>query len=75
MFVTFLYQPFVCDKWQHEHNHTDNVVKPYETMYFCTVRLLMKLGRIYSSAPVFKGNRFQELPRLRETSDNTERYI
>jgi hypothetical protein len=58
MFVTFLRQPFVCDKWQHEHKHTDNVVTPYETMYFCTVRLLMKLSRIYSTAPVSTGNRF-----------------
>jgi hypothetical protein len=30
---------------------------------------------IYSSAPVSTGNTFQDLPRLRETADNTERYI
>jgi hypothetical protein len=29
----------------------------------------------YSSAPVYTGNTFQHLPRLRETTDNTERYI
>jgi hypothetical protein len=29
----------------------------------------------YSSAPVFTGNMFQDLPRLRETADNTDRYI
>jgi hypothetical protein len=29
----------------------------------------------YSSAPVFTGNTFQDLPRLCETADNTERYI
>jgi hypothetical protein len=29
----------------------------------------------YSSAPVFTGNTSQGLPRLRETADNTERYI
>jgi hypothetical protein len=29
----------------------------------------------YSSAPVSTGNTFQDLPRLRETADNTERYI
>jgi hypothetical protein len=28
----------------------------------------------YSSAPVSTGNTFQDLPRLRETADNTERY-
>jgi hypothetical protein len=30
---------------------------------------------LYSSAPVFTGNTFQDLPRLCETADNTERYI
>jgi hypothetical protein len=30
---------------------------------------------IYSSAPVSTGNTFQDLPRLREIADNTERYI
>jgi hypothetical protein len=30
---------------------------------------------MYSSAAVSTGNSFQELPRLRETADNTERYI
>jgi hypothetical protein len=30
---------------------------------------------IYSSAPVLTGNTFQDLPRLRETTDNTEGYI
>jgi hypothetical protein len=29
----------------------------------------------YSSAPVSTCNTFQDLPRLRETADNTERYI
>jgi hypothetical protein len=29
----------------------------------------------YSSAPVSTGNTFQDLPRLRETADNAERYI
>jgi hypothetical protein len=29
----------------------------------------------YSSAPISTGNTFQDLPRLRETADNTERYI
>jgi hypothetical protein len=29
----------------------------------------------YSSAPVSTGNTFQELARLLETTDNTERYI
>jgi hypothetical protein len=28
----------------------------------------------YSNAPVFTGNTFQDLPRLSETTDNTERY-
>jgi hypothetical protein len=32
-------------------------------------------SRIYVSAPVFTGNTFQDLPRLRETADNTKRYI
>jgi hypothetical protein len=31
--------------------------------------------QIYSSAPVFTGNTFQDLPRIHETADNTERYI
>jgi hypothetical protein len=30
---------------------------------------------IYSSAPVSTGNTFQDLPRLRETAVNNERYI
>jgi hypothetical protein len=29
----------------------------------------------YSSAPVSTGNTFQDQQRLRETADNTERYI
>jgi hypothetical protein len=29
----------------------------------------------YSSAPVSTGNTFLDLPRLRETADNTESYI
>jgi hypothetical protein len=29
----------------------------------------------YCSAPVFAGNTFQDLPLLRETADNTERYM
>jgi hypothetical protein len=29
----------------------------------------------YISAPVSTGNTFQDLPRLREIADNTERYI
>jgi hypothetical protein len=32
-------------------------------------------GSKYSSAPVSTGNTFQDLPRLRETVDNTESYI
>jgi hypothetical protein len=30
---------------------------------------------VYSSAPVSTGNTFQDLTRLRETADNTERYV
>jgi hypothetical protein len=30
---------------------------------------------LYSSAPVTTVNTFQDLPQLRETADNTERYI
>jgi hypothetical protein len=29
----------------------------------------------YRCAPISAGNTFQDLPRLRETADNTERYI
>jgi hypothetical protein len=29
----------------------------------------------YSSAPVSAGNTFRDLPRLRETADDTEHYI
>jgi hypothetical protein len=29
----------------------------------------------YSSAPVSMGSTFEDLSRLRETADNTERYI
>jgi hypothetical protein len=29
----------------------------------------------YSSAPIFMCNTFQNLPQLRETMDNTKRYI
>jgi hypothetical protein len=31
--------------------------------------------RIYRCAPVSMGNTFQDLPRLRETANNTKRYI
>jgi hypothetical protein len=31
--------------------------------------------KIEGSAPVSTGNTFQDLPRLRQTTDNTERYI
>jgi hypothetical protein len=34
-----------------------------------------KSVEMYSSAPVPTGNTFQDLPRLHETTDNTERYI
>jgi hypothetical protein len=30
---------------------------------------------MYRCSPVSTGNMFQDLPRLRETADNTERYI
>jgi hypothetical protein len=30
---------------------------------------------LYTSAPVSTGNTLQDLPRLRETSYNTERYL
>jgi hypothetical protein len=29
---------------------------------------------VYSGATVFTGNKYQNLPQLRETADNTERY-
>jgi hypothetical protein len=32
-------------------------------------------GEKYRCGPVSTGNTFQDLPRLRETADNTERYI
>jgi hypothetical protein len=37
----------------------------------------MKLhgDKMYVSALEITGNTFQDLPRLRETTDNTERYI
>jgi hypothetical protein len=36
---------------------------------------LKQLPFKYSSAPVSVGNMFQDLLRLRETTDNTERYM
>jgi hypothetical protein len=36
---------------------------------------MYKLNNIYSSAPVPTGNTFQDLLRVCETADNTERYI
>jgi hypothetical protein len=39
--------------------------KPYITIH----------KNIYRCASVFTGNRFQDLPRLRKTADNTESYI
>jgi hypothetical protein len=36
---------------------------------------LRALYSVYRCAPIFAGNKFQDLPRLRETADNTERYI
>jgi hypothetical protein len=37
----------------------------------------MKVARIFKIqvCPVSTGNTFQDLPRLNETADNTERYI
>jgi hypothetical protein len=32
------------------------------------------MRQVYSSATVFVGNVFQDLPWLHETADNTERY-
>jgi hypothetical protein len=43
-----------------------------------TVMMVISLVQVldkYPSAPVSTGNTFQGLPRLRETVDNTERYI
>jgi hypothetical protein len=37
-------------------------------------KLLPLWAAVYSSAPVFTGNTFQDLPRLLETANNTERY-
>jgi hypothetical protein len=34
-----------------------------------------RLSSVYISAPVSRGNKVQDLPRLCETKDNTERYI
>jgi hypothetical protein len=44
---------------------------------FISVDSCAALGTIqkYSSVAVSSGNTFQDLPRLRETADNTERYI
>jgi hypothetical protein len=39
-------------------------------MYICVCCYLD-----YSSAPVSMGNTFQDLPWLRKTTDNTERYF
>jgi hypothetical protein len=35
---------------------------------------ILGVNKQHSSAPVSTGNTFQDLPRLRETADNTERY-
>jgi hypothetical protein len=56
------------------------VVNVFE-LYLATLKQHLNLNptnvihNIYSSAPVYAGNIFQDLPRLRETADNTERYI
>jgi hypothetical protein len=39
-------------------------------IYSCVRRYILS-----SRAPKSKGNTFQDLPRLGETADNTERYI
>jgi hypothetical protein len=39
------------------------------------VEIWIYLRNMYRCAPVFTGNTFQDLLRLRETADNTERYI
>jgi hypothetical protein len=35
----------------------------------------VKVIKKYSNTPISTGNTFQDLPLLRETADNTERYI
>jgi hypothetical protein len=47
-------------------------------IYLCSLHMpswRVSVKQQYSSAPVFMDNTFQDLPRLRETADNTERYI
>jgi hypothetical protein len=46
------------------------LIKRDRTVYLATMPRFR-----YSSAPVSTGNTFQDLPRLREIADNTERYI
>jgi hypothetical protein len=50
-----------------------------QTLLYCTKpelwRGLLAKFNVYSSPPVSTGNTFQDLPQLRETTDNTERYI
>jgi hypothetical protein len=44
-------------------------------LYHLPAKEIYSTKGMYSSAPIFMGNMFQDLPRLRETADNTERYI
>jgi hypothetical protein len=47
----------------------------YQVIILCYIPVTRKRSDKHSSAPVFTGNTFQDLPRLCETADNIERYI
>jgi hypothetical protein len=47
----------------------------YIYIYICTCACKYLCIHIYMCVSVSTGNTFQDLPRLRETVDNTERYI
>jgi hypothetical protein len=52
-----------------------NIQNSYMTLLKKGLYTLFQQPEECSNDPVFKGNTFQDLPQLRETADNTERYI
>jgi hypothetical protein len=69
--------PHHCPSYFHKE-HSIPVALGFVKMHFniqTSGTYQTRLGLVYSTAPVSTGNTFQDLPRLRETADNTERYI
>jgi hypothetical protein len=61
------------DLFDYSHKHAGFLHRKLSILWLKVPRGTARTG-MYSSAPVSTGNTFQDLPWLRETADNTERY-